>query len=248
MRRLSLLILGLLIIAFAKAQTVDEIVQKHIEKIGGDKAWSSVKSIKMKAKLASKGGLSDIVQITAKNGLAYGMMKVDGKEFVQFAFDGEIAWGTNRKTMKPKKRDEETTARVKKSVKEFPSHFIDYRKNGFKIELMGDEDIRGTDCFKLKIIKGKIAKSSDIGYYMADDITISYIDKESYFEVATERDFKRDALEGVLYSYYKDFKEVDGLMFPFTINQSLNESNATIMVGSYELNPEIDTSIFKFRE
>ncbi len=243
MKKITLLFTCILMIFFANAQTAEEIVQKHIEKTGGEKAWNKIESIKMKAKLNFPGGLVEIVSINKKNKFV-GLRKMDGEFVVDFAFDGKIRWETNFKTMKPEKRSQEATLRAKKGAKDFPSDFIVAKKYGYKIELMGEENIQGEDCYHLQLTKGKITKNGKL----IDDVSISYISKKTFLQVLVESDYKRGAHESTLYTYYNDYKEVDGILLPFSINQIIDESNMAIRVVSYEINGKIDDSIFEFKE
>ena len=51
--------------------------------------------------------------------------------------------------MKVRKKDNEALENAKRQAKEFPSPFIDYKKKGCQVELMGEEAIDCINCFKL---------------------------------------------------------------------------------------------------
>ena len=244
MKQINLMLMLLLTAFISKAQTVDEIIQKHFEKTGGQSAWAALNSIKMKGSINDRSGRSDIESIYTKSGLSHGTREVKGKEIVIFAFDGETAWDTNWQTMKPEKKSEEDQIRAKKRNREFPSELFDYKKWGFEVELLGEENIKGVDCYSLLIDKGKIPK----GGKETDDITIVYISKDKYLEVAKEDTYVKGDYEGILYSYHKDFREVDGLMFPFRTDMILEGREMSIAVDSYELNGKVNQSLFKFKE
>ncbi len=243
MKKITLLFICILMIVFVNGQTAEEIVQKHIEKTGGEKAWNEIKSIQMNAKLNSSGGLIDIVSIN-KKGKFVGLRKMNGEYVVDFAFDGAIRWETNFRSMKPQKRSEEASLRSKKGAKDFPSDFIVAKKYGYKIELMGEENIQGEDCYHLQLTKGKIPKNGKL----VDDVSISYISKKTFLQVLVEREYKRGAHESTLYTYYSDYREVDGILLPFSINQIIDESHMVIQVDSYEINGKIDESVFDFKQ
>lgn len=237
------LLFTFLMIALVKAQTAGEIVQKHIDTIGGEKAWNNISSIQMNAKLNSSKGPVKVMSIH-KNGKFIGISKMEGTDIVQFAFDGKTYWGVNFGTMKPEVRNRESMLRAKKGSEDFPNDFIAAKKYGYKVELLGEENIQGQDCYKLQLTKGKIPKNGK----EIDDVSISFISKENYLQVLAESDYKKGALETTLYTYYSDYREVGGLLLPFSIDQIIDESHTAIKVDSYDLNGRIDDSIFKFKE
>ena len=107
MKALKLSILAAMMLAAGaqtvKAQTADEIIQKHIDAIGGTKNWEKIKSMKMIGSMSVQGmeismnqtivndkgmrmdinamGMSNFVIVTPKGGWAYmpvqGMTKID---------------------------------------------------------------------------------------------------------------------------------------------------------------------------
>lgn len=242
MKKVTLLVTFVLMIAFANAQTADEIIQKHLEKIGGAKAWSEVKSTKMNGKLKDQRGLADIETAYIKEGPYYGSIVVDGEKRIEFGFDGEIYWRFDKDTEKMKKRTDEESARAKKGAKDFPSHFLNYKKLGYTVERLEDDNIKGVECYTLEINKGPRPKFGE----MVDEIVYSYISKEDYLEIAAEYEYISGLFEGIMYVYYEDYKEVDGKTIPFKTTHVLNESSFTIIVDSYEFNPEVDRSVFNF--
>ena len=155
MKTIKLLLIALTVTAFTQvnAQTADEIVANYFENTGGLENWDKLEGIKMSAKL-NQGGMEipiEIVQL--KNGKQMTVVNFQGLEIKQGVFDGEVLWSTNFQTQKAEKSDKESTDNMKIQAMDFPDVFYNYKEKGYTIELLGKEDLDGTETFKVKIIK-----------------------------------------------------------------------------------------------
>jgi thiol-disulfide isomerase/thioredoxin len=222
-------------------QTAGEIIQKHIDKIGGKKSWDAVKSIKMTLVVSAGQGSMRFEHVNTKEGYQYAAMDMQGEKIVQMAYDGEIAWGINPETGYAEKKSGDILENTKRKAKEFPSPYIVYKDNGYKIEVEGTENIEGKECYKLKITKGK----KTVNGKEIDNIYISFISKEDFLEIASEEKVYQGSEEIISRSIYSDFREVNGILIPFCTN--INFSTGFVLSSKIEfceINPEIDYSIF----
>jgi hypothetical protein len=248
MKKLTILFALVLICAFANAQTADEIIQKHIEKTGGIKAWEAIKSIKIISEIAQAGQLTTNEKIETKEGCFYQASKTkeSGFEFVEvdIAFDGRTAWGTNYQTGMTEKKTKQDIENLKCDLKKFPSAYINYKAKGFTIELLGEESIDGVDCYKLKIITGK----KHIEKEKVDDVLISFISKKKYFEIALDKNFYDNGMSVPIRLKYSNFKKISGIILPYSIIYNVMGISVSEKVSQYEINSKIDKSIFKFKQ
>ena len=198
----------------------------------------------MTASMNMQGQSMKITNITTKDGCQYSAIDMMGRIFVQIAFDGETAWGSNPQTGQVAKKGENEIKNLKQKAKEFPSPFFNYKANGYKVELLGNEDINGTDCFKLKLTKGKKFQNET----EVDDISISFISKDTYYEIASEQEMSQMGQKITLRTLQNDFKEVAGVMLPHTLTQTMQGREFPIKIDSYEINGEIDKTIFEFKQ
>ncbi len=235
MKKITLLLAMVMMYAFASAQSVDEIIKKHIEKTGGEKAYSAIKSIKMKARMDMQGQSLEITDISTKDGKQYSSYSTMGMSFVQLAFDGEIAWHTDQSTMQPKKLGDDAVKQAKAKAKRFPSQFFDYKKKGYKIELEGSEKCNDEDCFKLKI-------TPPVG-----EPNTSLISKKSYYEVGGTRILEQMGQKITVNLKMSDFKEVNGIMMSHNIVQSFMGQSMVLKIDSIEVNGNLDESIFTMK-
>lgn len=221
------------------AQTADEIISKYITTIGGAEKLKALKSVKMEMVTNAQGMEIPVEIFQEKGGKMAVKLNFQGKEITQMASDGETMWSTNFMTMKAEKMDAETTANAKLSSADFPEPFLDYKSKGYSAEFMGKETKEGTECYKIKFTKKPImvngVKSDDVSYY--------FFETENNLPIATETEIKQGPAKGQKStSTMSDYQEVDGIFFPFSMNQGGQE----MKVKKITLNPTLDSKIYAF--
>ena len=111
MRKKSLLLALTLVIMSASvmAQSVDDILNKYFETIGGKAKLEALNGVKISAKI-NQGGMEiplDIIQL--KDGKQVTNINFQGKVIKQGAYDGTTMWSHNFMNMKAEKSDAEAT-------------------------------------------------------------------------------------------------------------------------------------------
>jgi hypothetical protein len=244
--RNALLGLVILIALPSQAQTADEILNTYFENIGGKENLQAIKGVKMTAKLNQQGMEIPIEIYQMTDGRQMTLIKFQGKEIKQGVYDGENLWSTNFMTMKAEKSDAETTANFKLATNDFPDPFLNYQEKGYTVEYVGQETAEGTETFKIKLVREPLTidgqKVEDVSYY--------YFDAENYVPIAVESEIHQGPMKGqVQYVTMSDYQEVNGIYFPFSMNQGIkNGPSQPIAMDSIELNPEVDAAAFAFPE
>ncbi|WP_091468129.1 LolA-like protein [Flavobacterium urocaniciphilum] len=224
----------------ATAQTADEIINKYFENIGGKDKLLKVNSFKMNM-VTNYNGLEIPVEIfNDKAGKMYVKINFQGKEITQLAFDGKTGWSTNFMTMKAEKLDSETTENMLLQTKEFPDPFLNYKEKGFKVELIGKETKEGTECFKIKLTKTPITVAGK----KEENVIFYYFDTENYVPIMTESEIKEGPAKGQMStSTMGDYQEVEGMYFPFTMNQG----GQAMTVKTITINQPVDNKEFEMK-
>lgn len=133
------------------AQTADEIINKHIEAMGGKAKLLSIKSIYMEGTSVMQNG----TEISQKS------WKVDGKlyrqeinsamfNFAMVVTDKE-GWRQNPRNggaFEPMTAEQVANMQTQMDC---AGAFVDHAAKGHKVELIGKEDVEGTAAFKIKI-------------------------------------------------------------------------------------------------
>jgi len=151
------------------------------------------------------------------------------------AFDGTKTWSVM--PFMGKKDPEVGTDEDNKNAQDdadFDGALVDYKTKGNTIELAGKEQVEGADAFKLKVTK----KNGNIEY--------DYLDAETYLLVKTEGKVKRRGTEMDGETTFSDYKEVDGLMQPFSMESGAKEmpQKQKLTFTKIELNVPLDDARF----
>lgn len=218
---------------FVQAQTVDEILERHFEAIGGLEKWKALESTKMTG-VMYMGGMEFPGVISAKTPNKQRVdVNVQGKSIVQ-AYDGTVAWWINPFAggEDAQEMPEEMASEMKKQ--EFASAFIDYAAKGHTVELMGQEEVEGAQCFVLKMTK----KNGDVEHY--------YLDSEFYVPIMVKTVISSGPAKGQeAMTYLSDYQEVDGLMMAFSIEvKAAGQTMQKIAIKTVETNPKLDDASF----
>ena len=225
-----------LMTAGLQAQTVDEIIAKNIQARGGAEKLKSVQSMKSTATMTMGPGMeAPGVLLQKRPGMARLEFTVQGLTAVQ-AYDGKNAWQimpfTGKKDPELMSADE---AKETEEMADLDGPLVDYKSKGHQVELLGKEKIEGTDAYKLKVS----LKNGDIQTF--------YIDADSFLEIKEETKRTVRGTEQVVESSIGDYKEVNGIIYPFAMESGLKGSpqKMKLTISKIELNVPEEDSIFK---
>ena len=217
------------------AQTADEIIGKYVKTIGGMEKIQAIKTIRWTGKFIGGGGFEAVVgQESKRPNLVRSEFTIQGLTGIN-AYDGKNGW-----KIEPfgGKKDVETLSEEEmKDIldsADFDGPLIDYQKKGHKVEYVGLEPVEGTDAYKLKVTKA----NGDVVYY--------FMDTDYFVPIKTEtKRFIRGA-ELELETSYGDYKEVNGVYFPFSIESGVkgNPNTSKVVFSKAEANIALDDSRF----
>lgn len=221
-----------------QAQTADDVINKSVEATGGKAKWEALKTITMKGKQNMQGMEFPAAMYQMKPNSMKVEVTFQGKTFLQVA-DGKnsVAWSVNpfMGTGVPEKASTED-AKVMFEEADFEPKYVNYTKKGHKVELEGNETIEGAECFKLKLT----TKAGEIEYHYFDTETYARIMEKS---TVSEGENKGEWSE----TYYSDYKEVQGLMFPHVITTKVKGETVTnITIDNIKLDEAMNDDFFAF--
>jgi outer membrane lipoprotein-sorting protein len=240
LRKCLLSLMALAALAWpAAAQNVDEIIAKNIQAHGGLEKLKAVKAMRMTGKISLGQGLEAPAVIEQKRPNSFRLeLTLQGLTLVQ-AYDGKAGWQIipfgGKKDPEPMGEDELKAAAEQA---DFDGPLVEYKEKGHQVELLGKEQVEGTDTYKLKVT----LKNGDVRYL--------YLDTDSYLEIKSEgkRTVRGTEVEGE--TAIGDYKEVGGLLLPHSIEAGAKgvPQKQKITIEKVELNPTIDDSRFKMPE
>lgn len=232
MKKLILFVTVLIFsIGTLSAQTVDEIVAKNLNAIGGVAKLREVKSLITENAIKLQGlEIENLTTVLVGNAMRSDS-KIMGNSMVQ-AFDGTTPWSITPVIMggngEPQVMSEEMAKSVISQVD--PFQLLDYVKKGTKLELLAPEKVKDKDAYHLKIFP-KDGAWSEIWI----DVRSGLISKLKTMQNGQEVE--------VIFSNYK---EIEGVNFAMSMETSNPMAGIiTIDTKTVKLNNTIDEVIFK---
>ena len=217
-------------------QSVDEIVENNLNAKGGVEKLRAIQSIKLTGKMLVNNMEMPITMWHKKPGMLKYVLDFSGKR-ITFGYDGTTVWHISPFTGKdePQEVTGEPAEQAKDNASLMDDYFVDYKKKGTKIELIGKEDLEGTEVFKLKLT---LKNGKEIYYF---------IDTESFIELKQMMSKKKeDGTEIIFEMILGDYKPVAGVMYPHSLNLFLNGRNlGNAVFETVELNVELPEDFFK---
>lgn len=215
-----------------------QIVEKNVAARGGLDAWRAVSSLTLSGEMDA-GGKQD-----AK--LPFVMsMKRPHKSRLEIRFleqaavqvyDGVQGWKLRpflgRNEVEPFLAAEAKSAAA---AAELDGPLVDYARKGTKVELQGMEAVEGKNAYKLKLtMKG------------GEQLNL-WVDAERFLEVKIDGEPRK--LDGKMRKvavFYRDYKTVNGLTVPYTLETVVDKVKQTrkMTIQKVAVNPPLDDALF----
>ena len=219
----------------SQAQTVEEIISKHIEAVGGADNIKAVKTMKTIGSAKMMGMEFPFTIYNVIPDKVYFELSVQGK-LIKQGFDGTTVWAVNPMSgsSTPEVVEGEEAGNIKDRAKLF-SKLISYKEDGAQVELSGKETVANTETFKIK-------------YTGSDGKTIYYyLGTEDCMLVKTVRTLKIQGQEMESETIYSNYKKVGDVIMHFAFDVKTKGSpmgTQEIVVDKYDINPTIDDKVF----
>jgi hypothetical protein len=229
--KLLIAVVATMISVSSYGQTVDEIVDKHVAAVGGIDKIKGIKTMVIDRTLSVPG-----MEIPSKTLLVVGKSvrsesTVMGNSMIQ-VWDGAAGWMVRPTMMGGTGEPEDMPADVIKQTQGQLDPFgslVGYKEKGSTVELVGKEKVDKNDAFHLKVT------SKD------GQVTDEWVDAQTFLLTKMKVDMAGQQAEISM----SDFKEVDGVKFPNTIDISSAQGTITFITNKVVVNGAIDESIFK---
>jgi len=222
---LAVLTAAVFVLSFASAaladMTADEVIAKHLEKTGGIDNYKKLNTMKMT-------GQAFIGQYTADFSIENQAPNLFHMKFVSEVFtmetasDGKDVWQQMPMVEGFIFTDSADLPAQLERMKMHP--FLDYKECGVNAKLVGEEPVKGADCYKLEWVTA----SGDTSYM--------YFNKENFNLVKK--------IEAESETLLTKFKEVNGFIFPHKMTQNIGAQRLMFIIKTIETNIELEPSLF----
>jgi outer membrane lipoprotein-sorting protein len=231
------LLLCLLPVAAAaqSAQTVDQIVAKVLAARGGLLKIRAVKSQRITGTISFGPDASGPFFVELKRPLKMHMQMTLQNLTMIRVYDGRQGWANNPFAGKinPDPMTEEDLRNISEEA-DFDGPLMDYRQKGNQVELVGKDRVEDKDVWRLKLT----TKKGDVRYYS--------VDASSFLLLKWEGQRQAEGKEFPVESYFRDYRDVNGLKFAFEVDSGSSVTTLTqkILINKIELNPQLPDSEF----
>ena len=225
----------------ARAQTADEVVEKHLAAMGGRAALaklttqSATGTITISMQGNDVAGALEIYHKAPNKARTYFKMDLSafgaGEMTVDQRCDGKTAYASNSM-----QGDREITGSQLQSMlnNTFPTPLLNYKEAGAKVELAGKEKIEGRDAHVL-VYTPKAGPASKQYFDAETFMLVRSVSKVDVPEMGGEIEQTTDV---------SDYRSVEGTKVPFVVKVTTPVQGITIAFTNVDLNKPIDDAMF----
>jgi outer membrane lipoprotein-sorting protein len=214
----------------AQELTLDQVLD-HFYKAGNFEKLRQVNSIIMTGSIVQQDLMP--VKIIRVRPDKY-MMEFDVADMTAYqAYDGQAAWmtapwtGNARAQVMPPERMNDLKNRA-----DMDGILVNWKEKGHVLELAGKDTLEGISVYKIKIIR----KDGGVEY--------NFIDSGGFMLRKRTSSRMAGGREVTVESFYRDYRNVEGIPFAFTVETNNGGRVNEIQFESVELNKPIDLKIF----
>jgi hypothetical protein len=208
-----------------------QIVDKNVAARGGLQAWRQVHTLSLEGKMGAGGNQRAALSVSGANSKELALphrpaeepqlpflmelerprkmrleLQVKNQTAVQ-VYDGTNGWKLrpflNRHEVEPYSEQE---LKIASNRADLDGPLVDYAAKGSRVELDGTETVEGHNTYKLKVTE-KTGHTLHV-----------WVDAETFLEAKIEGQPRTlDGKEHPVEIYYRDYRNVDGLRFPFVL-------------------------------
>jgi len=222
----------------AAAQTVDELIAKHITARGGMDKLKAAQSVRMSGRM-NMGPIEAPFTMEWKRPAS---MRIDftlqGMTGTQ-AYDAGSGWAVmpfgGSTNPEPMSADD---LKEFEEQADFDGPLVEYKTKGNTVELVGKEAVEGTDTHKIKVT----LKNGDVRYI--------FLEADTFLDIRSEGKRKVRGSEQEVESSLGEFKDVGGLVLAHSIESGIkgNPQRQKLTIDKVEINVPLDAARFKMPE
>jgi outer membrane lipoprotein-sorting protein len=218
----------------AKAQTVDDIINKNIDAMGGREVLSKISSAMFQGTTHIMGNDSPLAVIIV-NGKGYkSTASFNGTDSITCVTDtgswilSPMMGQTSPQVIPADQR------KAMKALLYIGGPLVDYKDKGYSAELAGREDVPGQSNYKIRLFDNE---GTDVVYY---------INPQTYLVSKTVAKANLMGEDVNITSDFSDYRKTDiGYTMAYTVATSSTGPDQTITYTAVEFNKDVDPKTFE---
>lgn len=223
-------------VATARAQTVDEIVARHAEALGGIDKLRAIRSVRMSGRVTAGGGReASVVREVRRPDRVRTEFTYQGVTGV-YAFDGQHGWRVSPfdGSLAPEPMADEE-ARQTADQADIEGPLVDWKAKGHQVALSGKESLDGREVYKLEVT------------LRSGRVLHQYLDARSFLLVRTETTRIVRGHSVAIETTFEDYRKVEGVSFPHAIETGAvgRPQRLKVVVEEIQENPTLDDARFE---
>jgi len=219
--------------------TAEQIVAKNIAARGGLEAWRKIQTMAWVGHIESANapapGLPFVLEQKRPNKTRF-EIKAPNQMAVR-VYDGTHGWklrpGRNgNPELQPYTTAELSFARDGEGI---DGALMDYTAKGIAVTQDGVDEVEGHKAYRLNV-----KLPSGVSHHV-------WIDAQSFLDIKYDRESRNAfGMSGTVSVWYRDYRTIDGLQIPFTIETGAGTAKATdkMVIDKLLLNPPLDDKVF----
>jgi hypothetical protein len=220
----------------AQAQTVDEIVSRHVDALGGVDRLRAIRSVRMSGRVTSGGGREAlVVRELQRPGRIRTEFTYQGVTGV-YAFDGARGWKVSPfdGIFAPALMESEEERQTEDQA-DIEGPLVDWKEKGHQVVLVGKESFEGREVYKLAVT------------LRSGRVLHEILDAKSYVLARRESNRLVRGHSVTVESSFGDYRPVGGVLFPHAIETGAagRPQRLKVVVEQIEVNPALDDARFQ---
>jgi len=204
--------------------TAESVIKKYVVAIGGEKKLVKVKDVTIKMTTTMQGMTLNFDSYRKAPNKIKTDVSMNGMVMQSQVYDGVKAYMTSMKgTEEIKDKDLESI-----KIQAVSNIELSYAKNNIHTKLVGIETVNGKEAYNIELTMPSGAKSTD------------------YYDVETGLRIRSIEEQGT--TDFADYKDVNGIKFPFSIAQEMGPQSFKLQVISVEINKKLADTLFQIKK
>lgn len=202
--------------------SVETVFNDYVEAIGGQEKIGAINNAVMKGKMNAMGQSLDVEMVSTKSDEFFMQISMPGMTIMKSVFNGNSGYNEMQGQRKDMTDEEAETAKLSSGL--FPE-----LKDSALFELVGIESTDQGDVYVIKV------SDTEKSYYNVETgLKLKSVTTQEQMGQTMETTIK-----------YGDYKELNGVLFPYLMTQSVGPQNFEIKFNEIMINQEIPDSKFE---